>query len=56
MGGVEDLSWGLDQVAAGRIKPTLDKTFTLEQAAKAHERLAAGTALGSIVFDVAGDS
>lgn len=52
MGGVEDLQWGLDQVRKGAIKPTLDEVFPLEKAAAAHERLAAGAALGNIVFDV----
>ena len=36
MGDMEDLKWGLEQVAQGLIKPTLDKTFTFEQAAEAH--------------------
>ena len=53
MGGVADLEWGLDQVRAGRIRPTLDRTYGLDEAAAAHARLAAGDAVGNIVFAVA---
>ena len=52
MGGVDDLEWGLEQVQAGTIKPTLDRTFPLDQAEAAHTRLAAGDAKGNIVFKV----
>lgn len=53
MGGVEDLEWGLDKVRAGRIRPTLDRTYPLDEAEAAHTRLAAGDAVGNIVFSVA---
>lgn len=53
MGGVDDLEWGLAQVAAGTIRPTLDRTYGLDEARAAHERLAAGEAAGNIVFKVA---
>jgi NADPH:quinone reductase-like Zn-dependent oxidoreductase len=53
MGGVEDLEWGLEQVKAGRIRPTLDRTYALDQAEAAHTRLAAGDAVGNLVFQVA---
>ncbi|MEM7489917.1 MAG: zinc-binding dehydrogenase [Pseudomonadota bacterium] len=53
MGGVDDLEWGLAQVRAGTIRPTLDRTFGLDEARAAHERLAAGDAVGNIVFAVA---
>lgn len=52
MGDVADLEWGLEQVAKGLIKPTLDRTFKLEDAAEAHAMLARGDAAGNIVFDV----
>lgn len=52
MGGVDDLTWGLDQVRAGAIRPTRDQTFALDQAEAAHTRLASGAALGNIVFDL----
>lgn len=50
MGDRADLEWGLAQVKAGRIRPTLDRTYPLSQAAEAHARLAAGEALGTIVL------
>jgi len=53
MGGITDLRWGLEQVSAGTIRPTLDRTYGLNEAAAAHERLAAGNAVGNIVIEVA---
>ena len=50
MGDLDDLIWGLEQVKAGKIKPTLDKVYPLEQVSNAHTRLAAGKALGTIVL------
>jgi len=50
MGDVDDLVWGLEQVKAGLIRPTLDSTFDLRDAAAAHARLAAGRACGTIVL------
>lgn len=50
MGDLDDLSWGLEQVQVGKIKPTLDKIYPLERAGDAHTRLAAGKALGTIVL------
>ncbi|MEL6372933.1 MAG: zinc-binding alcohol dehydrogenase family protein [Pseudomonadota bacterium] len=52
MGGVDHLRWGLDEVVKGTIRPTLDRTFKLEEAELAHTRLAAGDAVGNIVFEV----
>lgn len=40
-------------VDAGRIRPHVDATFPLEEAAEAHELVAAGTARGKIVLTVA---
>ncbi|UQI46415.1 NADP-dependent oxidoreductase [Streptomyces sp. HU2014] len=40
-------------VDAGRIRPHVDATFPLTEAAKAHELVAAGTARGKIVLTVA---
>ena len=51
MGNVEELKWGLDQVRAGVIKPTLDRTFHFEDAAEAHEWIAKGKAVGNLVFE-----
>lgn len=52
MGDVADLEWGLEQVRLGKIKPTLDRTFSLEEAVEAHEMLAKGDASGNLVFDI----
>ena len=50
MGGVADLRWGLGQVKAGRVRPNLDRTFALADAAAAHRVLAAGGARGNLVL------
>jgi NADPH:quinone reductase len=50
MGDMDDLRWGLEQVKAGKIKPTLDKVYALSEARDAHARLAAGAASGTIVL------
>lgn len=50
MGDLDDLRWGLEQVKAGKIKPTLDRVYPLHEASAAHARLAAGNALGTIVL------
>lgn len=52
MGDVSELEWGLEQVRSGKIQPTLDRTFRLEEAVEAHTMLAKGTANGNIVFDL----
>jgi len=50
MGDMNDFKWGLDQVKKGKIKPTLDKVFSLDEVVQAHERLEAGESLGTIVL------
>ena len=50
MGDMNDLLWGLEQVKAGTIKPTVDKVYSLDRADEAHARLVAGKALGTIVL------
>lgn len=50
MGDVADLEWGLEQVRQGRVRPTLDRTFALNEAVEAHAHLAAGAARGSTVL------
>jgi NADPH:quinone reductase-like Zn-dependent oxidoreductase len=50
MGNVEDLEWGLEQVAAGKIKPLLDRTLPLEEANVAHQLLAANATAGNLVL------
>jgi len=46
----EDLQWGLEQVRAGRIRPALDRTFPLNQAAEAHRLIAANQVKGNFVL------
>ncbi len=50
MGGVEELRWGLEKVADGTLSPRLDRAYPLAEAPAAHERLAAGEALGNLVL------
>ncbi|MCZ6802384.1 MAG: zinc-binding dehydrogenase [Proteobacteria bacterium] len=47
---IEDLKWGLEQVKHGKIKPLLDKTFPLSQAAEAHRYIASNQVKGKIVL------
>jgi NADPH:quinone reductase len=50
MGTVEDLQWGLKQVAAGRIKPLLDTALPLSQAHVAHDLIARNVPKGNLVL------
>jgi NADPH:quinone reductase-like Zn-dependent oxidoreductase len=50
MGDVADMSWGLAQVAEGRIRPVLDRTLPLGAAAEAHRLLARGPVRGNVVL------
>jgi NADPH2:quinone reductase len=47
---MEDLIWGLEQVRAGRIKPLLDHTLPLSQAAEAHRLIATNQVTGNLVL------
>ena len=47
---IEDLKWGLEQVAKGKIKSTLDRTFPLSQAAEAHRQVATNKVKGNVVL------
>lgn len=47
---IEDLMWGLEQVRAGRIKPLLDRTLPLSQAAEAHRLVATNQVTGNLVL------
>ena len=47
---VEDLEWGLEQVRAGRIKPVLDRTLPLSEAAEAHRLISTNQVAGNIVL------
>jgi len=50
MGDIQDLEWGLEQVAAGKIKPLIDRTLPLHEANVAHELLAANATAGNLVL------
>ncbi|MCZ6780166.1 MAG: zinc-binding dehydrogenase [Nitrospirae bacterium] len=47
---IEDLNWGLEQVRAGRIKPLLDRTLPLSQAAEAHRLISTNQVTGNLVL------
>ena len=49
-GDIEDLTWGLEQVRAGRIKPLVDRTLPLHEAAEAHRLLAQNETRGNVVL------
>jgi NADPH2:quinone reductase len=49
-GDVADFKWGMEQVRAGRIKPSLDRTLLLRQAAEAHPLIATNQVTGNIVL------
>ena len=46
----ENLRWGLEQVRAGWINPTLDRTLPLSQAAEAHRLISTNQISGNIVL------
>ena len=48
--GIEEHVWPL--IAAGRIKPVIDSTFPLDQAAAAHARMETSQHIGKIVLTV----
>ena len=47
---LEDLTWGLEQVKAGKIKHNLDTAFPLSQAGKVHELISKGKVVGRHVL------
>ena len=47
---VEDLKWGLEQVREGRIKPSLDRTLPLSDAAEGHRLISTNQVTGNIVL------
>ncbi len=49
-GDIKDFKWGLEQVKDGKIKPLLDHTLPLNQAAEAHRLLVEGKVAGNIVL------
>jgi len=49
-GDVDDLNCGMGQVVEGRIKPLLDHTLPLSQAAEAHRQISNNQVMGNIVL------
>ena len=47
---IEDLKWGLKQVGAGRIKPSLDRTLALSEVSEAHRLIASNQVSGNLVL------
>jgi NADPH:quinone reductase-like Zn-dependent oxidoreductase len=52
MGTRHDFATVMDLVFSGRLKPVLDRTYPLSQAAAAHERLEKGDQLGKITLAI----
>jgi zinc-binding alcohol dehydrogenase/oxidoreductase len=52
MGTPEDFRAVYDLVAAGKVRPVIDRVFPLAEARAAHERLEAGEQLGKIVLSI----
>ena len=47
---IEDLKWGLEQLRAGRIKPSLDRAFPLSEVSEAHRWIANNQVSGNLVL------
>jgi len=47
---IEDLKWGLEQVRAGRIKPSLDRALPLSEVSEAHRLIANNQVSGNLVL------
>jgi zinc-binding alcohol dehydrogenase/oxidoreductase len=52
MGTPEDFQSVYDLIAAGKVRPIVDRVFPLAEARAAHERLEAGEQLGKIVLSI----
>jgi len=46
----EDLQWMIDHIVAGKIRVVIDRTYSLEEARKAHEYSQSGRAQGKLVL------
>ena len=55
MGTLHELRQVLEFVEAGRLRPVIDRTFPLERAREAQERLESRRAVGKIVLEVSDD-
>jgi NADPH:quinone reductase-like Zn-dependent oxidoreductase len=51
MGAMDDLNQAMKHVFSGALKPVVDKSFPLRDAAKAHEYLQAGEQFGKVVLN-----
>ncbi len=49
-GDVEDYRWGMEQVREGRIKPVLERTLPLSEAAEAHRLISTYQTTGNLVL------
>ena len=49
-GDIEDLRWGLEQVRAGKLRPALDRTLPLSEAAEAHRLVSTNQITGSVAL------
>ncbi len=47
---IEDLTWGLELIRAGRIKPSLDRTLPLTETAESHRLISTNQVTGNIVL------
>ncbi len=52
MGTLQDYHTVMDLVFQGKLKAVMDKTFPLEEAAAAQERLESGAQLGKITLSI----
>jgi NADPH:quinone reductase-like Zn-dependent oxidoreductase len=52
MSPIRDFNTVMDLVMAGKLKPVLDRTFELKDAAAAQRRLESGTQLGKITLQI----
>ncbi len=49
-GDAEGFKWGMQQVREGRIKPLLDRTLALSEAAEGHRLISTNQVTGNIVL------
>ena len=52
MSNLDDFSTVMDLIVAGKLKPVMDKTYPLKDAAAAQERLWSGENFGKITLEI----
>jgi D-arabinose 1-dehydrogenase-like Zn-dependent alcohol dehydrogenase len=52
VGSVEDLQAMVDAIAAGRMKPVIDKTFSFDQAKQAFAHMESGAHFGKVAIAI----